>query len=96
MLHTALRLAMAALVATSLGLLARSQLLRWLPDAHAMTALGRAAMLCLLGICIYATTARLLRVDEISEVKLLLICKLRLNHKTSVTVSSGNSNPVAS
>jgi putative peptidoglycan lipid II flippase len=37
MLRTALRLAMAALVATALGLLARSQLLRWLPDADATT-----------------------------------------------------------
>jgi putative peptidoglycan lipid II flippase len=87
---------MAALVATALGLLARSQLLRWLPDENATTVLGRAAILCLLGICIYATMARLFRVDEISEVKLLLIRKLRPNHKTSVTVSSGNSNPIAS
>ena len=96
MLRTALRLAMAALVATALGLLARSQLLRWLPDADAATMLGRAAILCLLGICIYATMARLFRVDETSEVKLLLIRKLQPNHKTSETISSGNSNPIAS
>jgi hypothetical protein len=57
--------------------------------------LGRAAILCLLGICIYATMARLFQVDEISEVKQLLIRRLRPSHKTSVTVSSGNSNPVA-
>ena len=77
MLGTALRLAMAAVVAIGLGLLVRSQLLRWLPDSHAATVLSRATVLCLLGICFYAITARLLRVDEISEVKLLLLRKLR-------------------
>jgi len=95
MLQTALRLAASALVATGLGLLARAQLLQWLPDADAATVLGRATLLCMFGLCIYAAMARLLRVNEVSKVQLLLLRKLRPGRQTSLTVSSDNSNAVA-
>jgi putative peptidoglycan lipid II flippase len=84
MLPTALRLAMAALVAIGVGLLARTQLLRWLPDADAATVLGRASMLCILSICIYAAMARLFRVEEISEIQLLLLRKMRPSSERKV------------
>ena len=41
--------------------------------------------LCAFGIGVYAALARLFRVDEISEVQLLLLRKLRLKQEVSTT-----------
>jgi putative peptidoglycan lipid II flippase len=81
MLPTALRLAMAAAVATGLGLMARAQLLQWLPDAHLATVLGRAGLLCLFGTGIYAALAQLFGVAEIAEIKSLLLRKLSFGQR---------------
>ncbi|MCP1972661.1 murein biosynthesis integral membrane protein MurJ [Bradyrhizobium elkanii] len=77
MLRVALRLAMSAVVATGLGLLARIQLLQWLPDANAMTVIGRATLLCMLGIGLYWGMAHLFRVGEIAEIQAVLLRKIR-------------------
>src|SRR6478609_1647870 len=52
-------LSLAAAIATALGLLARAQLLSWLPDMHIMTILLRVTLLCMLGIGVYLVMARL-------------------------------------
>jgi hypothetical protein len=41
------------------------------------TVLCRATLLCTFGIGVYAALAQLLRVDEIAEVRLLMLRKLR-------------------
>jgi len=60
-----LRPGVAALVATGVGLLVRARLLQWLPGEHIATMSCRAALLCMIGLGVYAWIARLLRVDEI-------------------------------
>jgi putative peptidoglycan lipid II flippase len=86
MLQAALRLGVSALVAIGLSLLARAQLLQWLPDAHIAAVVGRAALLCMFGVGVYAALARLFRVDEIAGVQVLLLRKLRPRRETSLTV----------
>ena len=76
MLHASLRLAIAAFVATGIGLLVRAQLLSWLPAADATTVLIRAALLCTFGIGVYATLAHLFRVGEIVEIRSLVVRRL--------------------
>ena len=72
MLRPVLRLAAAAAIATGLGLLARTQLVYWLPDRHIITILLRAMLLCMFGIAAYLALARLFSgADEIKlDVKL--------------------------
>jgi putative peptidoglycan lipid II flippase len=77
MLQAALRLGVAALAATGLSLLVRAQLWQWLPGMQIATVLCRATLLCSFGIGVYAALAQLLRVDEIAEVRLLMLRKLR-------------------
>lgn len=78
MLGGALRLAAAAAVATGLGLLARAQLMHWLPGMHVATLLLRAALLCMVGVGAYAILARLFGVRELVEAEGILLRKLRL------------------
>ena len=77
MLGAVLRLALAAAIAVGLGLLARAQVLNWLPDMHVATILLRAALLCTFGISAYAILAWLLGVQELAEIKDIVIFKLR-------------------
>ncbi len=77
MLRASLRLAAAALIATALGLLARTELLRWLPESDLATVFGRASLLCLSGIGVYAGLAHLFGVAEVAEIASLLSRKLR-------------------
>jgi putative peptidoglycan lipid II flippase len=85
MLQAALRLGISALIATGLSLLARAELVQWLPDVQIATVLCRAVLLCAFGIGVYAGLARLLRVNEVSEVRLLLLRKLRSKRQASPT-----------
>jgi len=77
MLQAGLRLAVSALVATGFSLFFRAELLQWLPGMQIATVLCRAALLCAFGIGVYAALAKLLRVDEIGEIRLLVLRKLR-------------------
>ncbi len=78
MLVAALRLALAAGIATGLGLAARALLLQWLPDMHVTTILLRATLLCLFGIVVYGILARLLGVREVAEFEDIVLRRLRL------------------
>lgn len=82
MLGAALRLAAAAAIATGLGLIARAQLLRWLPDMHVAIILLRATLLCVIGIGAYAILARLFRVPEVAEIEEIVQRKLRLPRRS--------------
>jgi putative peptidoglycan lipid II flippase len=82
MLDGALRLAMAAAVATGAGLAARAHLLQFLPGMHLGPVLMRATALCALGVGIYVIVARLLGVREIAEIAGMLLNKLRLRRRT--------------
>lgn len=77
MLQAASRLGASALAATGLSLLVRAQLWQWLPGMQIASVLGRVALLCTFGIGVYAALALLFRVDEIAEVRLLILRKLR-------------------
>jgi putative peptidoglycan lipid II flippase len=77
MLGAAVRLALAAAIATSLGLVARAYLVQWLPGTHLTTILSRAALLCTFGITAYGVLAWLFGVGEITELKSVLLRKLR-------------------
>jgi putative peptidoglycan lipid II flippase len=78
MLVAALRLALAAGIAASLGLIARAQLLQWLPDMHLTTILLRATLLCAFGTGTYVILARLLGVHEMAEIEDIVLRRLRL------------------
>jgi len=78
MLVAALRMALAAGIATGLGLLARALFLQWLPDMHVATIMFRAMLLCIVGITAYGLLARLLGVSEVAEFEGLALRKLRL------------------
>ncbi|MGY3485139.1 putative peptidoglycan lipid II flippase [Bradyrhizobium sp. USDA 4011] len=73
-----LRLAAAAAIATGLGLIARTQLLSWLPDMHLATILLRATLLCMFGIGAYLGLARFFLVTDVIEFEVKLFRKLRL------------------
>jgi putative peptidoglycan lipid II flippase len=76
MLGAAVRLALAAAIAASLGLVVRAYVVRWLPGTQVTTILSRAALLCTFGIAAYGFGAWLLGVGEISELKNVLRRKL--------------------
>ncbi|UFX44460.1 murein biosynthesis integral membrane protein MurJ [Bradyrhizobium sp. 41S5] len=78
MLGPVLRLAAAAAIATGLGLIARTQLLSWLPDMHLATILLRATLLCMFGIGAYLGLARFFLVTDVIEFEVKLFRKLRL------------------
>lgn len=78
MLGGALCLAAAAAIATGLGLLARAQLMQWLPGMQVATLLLRATLLCILGVGAYAVLARLFGVRELVETERILLRKLWL------------------
>jgi len=78
MLVAALRLALAAGVATGLGVMVRSQLLQWLPGLQVLTILLRASLLCAFGIAAYGILARLLGVRELAEFEDIVLRGLRL------------------
>ena len=82
MLGAASRLAVAAAIATGLGLLARAQLLQWLPDMRVTTVLLRGLLLCTLGIGAYAVFARALGVRELAEIQEILLRTLRLRQRS--------------
>jgi len=78
MLDGALRLAVAAAVATGIGLLARVLLLQFLPGISLAIILMRATALCVLGVSIYLTLARLFGVRELAEIEGMLLRRLKL------------------
>jgi putative peptidoglycan lipid II flippase len=78
MLDGALRLALAAGIATAVGLGVRVLLLRILPGVHLLEILGRATVLCAVGIAIYLVLARVLRVRELTEIENMLLRRLKL------------------
>ncbi|UGA41471.1 murein biosynthesis integral membrane protein MurJ [Bradyrhizobium quebecense] len=78
MLGPVLRLAAAAAIATGLGLIARTQLLSWLPDMDLATILLRATLLCMFGIGAYLGLARSFLVTDVIEFEVKLFRKLRL------------------
>ena len=78
MLGPVLRLAAAAAIATGLGLIARTQLLSWLPDMRLATILLRATLLCMVGIGAYLGLARFFLVTDVIEFEVKLFRKLRL------------------
>ena len=79
MLRPVLRLAAAAAIATALGLVARTQLLYWLPDIHIATILLRAMLLCMFGIGTYLAVARLFSAADVIELDVKLFHRLRPN-----------------
>jgi putative peptidoglycan lipid II flippase len=78
MLRPVLRLAAAAAIATGLGLLARAQLLYWLPDMQIVTILLRATLLCMFGIGAYLALARLFSAADLIELEVKLFHKPQL------------------
>jgi putative peptidoglycan lipid II flippase len=78
MLRPVLRLAAAAAIATGLGLLARAQLLYWLPDMHIVTILLRATLLCMFGIGAYLALARLFSAADVIELEVKLFHKAQV------------------
>jgi putative peptidoglycan lipid II flippase len=83
MLSSAFRLALAAAVATALGLGARIVLLQFLPGMDLMIILLRAAVLCALGITIYLELARRFGVRDLDAMKRLLLRRLALQRRAS-------------
>ncbi|MGA2293332.1 murein biosynthesis integral membrane protein MurJ [Bradyrhizobium sp.] len=78
MLGGALRLALAAAIATGLGLVALTLAMQWLPGVHITAILLRATLLCTFGIAAYGFLARLFVVSEVAEFEHILLRKLRL------------------
>jgi putative peptidoglycan lipid II flippase len=83
MLSSAFRLALAAAVATALGLGARIVLLQFLPGMDLMIILLRAAVLCAFGITIYLELARRFGVRDLDAMKRLLLRRLALQRRAS-------------
>jgi putative peptidoglycan lipid II flippase len=83
MLSGALRLALAAIVATALGLGARILLLQFLPGTGLVIILLRAGVLCVLGIAIYLELARRFGVRDLDAMKRLLLRRLALRRRIS-------------
>jgi putative peptidoglycan lipid II flippase len=88
MLGAVLRLALAAAIAAGLGLLVRAQVLNWLPDMHVATILLRATLLCTFGISSYAILAWLSGVQELAEIKDIVIFRFRLNRRAKSSSAS--------
>jgi putative peptidoglycan lipid II flippase len=84
MLSSALRLALAAIVATALGLGARIVLLHFLPGTDLIIILLRAAVLCALGIAIYLELARRFGVRDLDTMKRLLWRRLRVKVESRI------------
>ncbi|WP_244486074.1 murein biosynthesis integral membrane protein MurJ [Bradyrhizobium viridifuturi] len=82
MLRVTLLLAVAAVIAIGLGLLARFELLLWLPGVDAGTVLARATILCTTSLCVYIATIWLFRVHELEEIQALLWRTFRPKHTT--------------
>jgi putative peptidoglycan lipid II flippase len=78
MLSGALRLALAATLATALGLGARIVLLHFLPGTDLVITLLRAAVLCVFGVAIYLELARRFGVRDLEAMKRLLRRRLGL------------------
>ena len=78
MLDGALRLAVAAAVATGAGFLVRALLVQQLPGMQLPEILMRATILCAVGVGIYLTVARALGVSELDEIAGVLLRELRL------------------
>ncbi len=78
MLDGALRLALAAAVATGAGLGARVVLVHFLPGMQLATMLLRAMMLCTFGVAIYAALARLFGVAELVDIEVMMLRRLGL------------------
>jgi hypothetical protein len=81
MLVAAFRLASAAGIAAGLGMIARAQLLQWLPGLHVSTILLRATLLCTVGLAAYGILARLFGVRELAEIERILLCRLHLRRQ---------------
>jgi NhaP-type Na+/H+ or K+/H+ antiporter len=73
-----LRLALAATLATALGLGARIVLLHFLPGTDLVITLLRAAVLCVFGVAIYLELARRFGVRDLEAMKRLLRRRLGL------------------
>jgi putative peptidoglycan lipid II flippase len=69
MLGATLRMALAALLASGLGLLARAGLLHWLPDTHLLAVLLRATLLCAFGVGAYVGLTYLFGVRDIADLR---------------------------
>jgi putative peptidoglycan lipid II flippase len=77
MLDGAVRMAIAAVVATAIGLAARQLFLTWLPGVHFATLVTRAGVLCTLGVASYIAVARLLGLDELVHWRERLMATLK-------------------
>jgi len=80
MLLPALQLAFAAGIAIAAGFLVRFILLKFWPGTELYLLLGRAALLCAVGLAIYVGIARLFAIPELAELETLLLRKLSLRH----------------
>ncbi|MGY3534463.1 murein biosynthesis integral membrane protein MurJ [Bradyrhizobium sp. USDA 4452] len=76
MCSAALRMAVAAALAIGLCLLARAELLQWLPGTHMAGVILRAALLCAFGITVYVGATLLLGVRDIADLRHVLLQKL--------------------
>jgi len=84
MLGGALRLGMAAAIATVAGLLLRSVLVRHAPGAELSAILIRATLLCVGGVGVYVAAARALGITELSEIAGVLHDALGLKRHSDV------------
>jgi len=80
----ALRLALAAAIATTVGLLLRVLLLRLLPGVDLTTILVRAMGLCVFGTGIYLILVRSFGVRELAEFEGMILGWLKLPRPPSV------------
>ena len=77
MLEAAVRLAAAAGIATGVGLGVRLLLLQFLPGMDLMVLIGRATVLCAIGLGIYLACARFFGIDELGKLERILLRKLK-------------------
>jgi putative peptidoglycan lipid II flippase len=77
MLKAAVRLAVAAGIAIGVGLRVRIFLFQFLPGMHLGVILTRASILCVIGVGIYLGLARLFGINELAELKRLVMGRLR-------------------
>ena len=78
LLDSALRMALAAAAAIGAGLAARGFVLSMFPGVAVLAVVSRAALLCGLGIAIYAIMARILRLREWTELEHLVLRRLKM------------------
>jgi len=81
MLGAAVRLAAAAGIATGGGLGVRVLLLQFLPGMDLMVLIGRATVLCAIGLGIYLVCARLFGIDEVAKLERMLLRKLKFRQQ---------------